>query len=108
MDFGNLFGEGGDAHGGMFKRQTGGSGAGGSTGNTQSPFIKNKLYLIVVLVGLFLVLIAAIFLSFWCCKGAFENPCCCPCYLCACICGLECLECLACGLCAAGAEDVNV
>ena len=63
-------------------------------------------YLIVIFVGLFLVLIAGIMLSFWCCRGkvpscqdmsrtehspnlgSFENPLCCPCYLCACCGGL--------------------
>ncbi|KAK0448342.1 uncharacterized protein EV420DRAFT_854720 [Desarmillaria tabescens] len=76
--------------------------AGSSTGN--GSFVDNKLYLIVVFVGLLVVVILGICLSFWCCKGAFENPCCCPCYLCACCGGLACLECIGCGLCAAGAE----
>ncbi|KAK0502880.1 hypothetical protein EDD18DRAFT_1135485 [Armillaria luteobubalina] len=75
----------------------------GTTGNNGS-FVDNKLYLIVVFVGLLVVVILGICLSFWCCKGAFENPCCCPCYLCACCGGLACLECVGCGLCAAGAE----
>ncbi|KAG1869282.1 hypothetical protein C8R48DRAFT_114057 [Suillus tomentosus] len=48
---------------------------------------------------------AAVMLSFWCCKGAFENPLCCPCYLCACCGGLACLECIGCGLCAAGIDE---
>ncbi len=58
-------------------------------------------------VGLFLVVLAAICLSAWCCRGtfftlsgscrrltlyisagSFENPLCCPCYLCACCGGL--------------------
>ncbi|KAK0197498.1 hypothetical protein F5146DRAFT_1015589 [Armillaria mellea] len=73
-----------------------------TTGN--GSFVDNKLYLIVVFVGLLVVVILGICLSFWCCKGAFENPCCCPCYLCACCGGLACLECIGCGLCAAGAE----
>lgn len=68
-----------------------------STGNT---FIHNKLYLIVIFVGLFVVLLLGIMLSAWCCRGSFDNPCCCPCYLCACCGGLACLECIACGLCA--------
>lgn len=79
-----------------------------ATGDTSedSPFIKNKrrslisitpvyklirmaaVWLIVLIVGLFLVLIAGVMLSAWCCKGAFENPLCCPCYLCACCGGL--------------------
>ncbi|KAH0835546.1 hypothetical protein J3R83DRAFT_9248, partial [Lanmaoa asiatica] len=71
-----------------------------------SSFTSNKLYLIIIFVGLFLVLIAGVMLSFWCCKGAFENPLCCPCYLCACCGGLTCLECIGCGLCAAGLEAV--
>lgn len=57
-------------------------------------------------------------------EGAFENPLCCPCYLCACCGGLgmsffagtghsveinnllflACLECIGCGLCAEAAE----
>ena len=66
-------------------------------------------YLIIVFVGLVLVLIAGLCLSAWCCKGAcfmiisftpplswhgvhsigsFQNPLCCPCYLCACCGGL--------------------
>ncbi|KAF8492257.1 hypothetical protein JB92DRAFT_1244061 [Gautieria morchelliformis] len=88
------------------------SGAGGllrrATDGTNSSFVKNKLYLIVVIVGLFVVFIAGIALSFWCCKGSFENPCCCPCYLCACCGGLACLECISCGLCAEGIADLNV
>jgi hypothetical protein len=74
--------------------------------NGDSPFVKNKLYLIVILVGLFVVVILAIMLSFWCCKGAFENPLCCPCYLCACCGGLACLECIGCGLCAEGVDQL--
>jgi len=73
-----------------------------------SPFIKNKLWLIVLIVGLFLVLIAGVMLSAWCCKGAFENPLCCPCYLCACCGGMACLECIGCGLCAGIGDDINV
>ncbi|KAL4062446.1 hypothetical protein V8B97DRAFT_1859026, partial [Scleroderma yunnanense] len=55
---------------------------------SSSSFTQNKLYLIIIFVGLLLVVIAAIMLSFWCCKGAFQNPLCCPCYLCACLGGL--------------------
>jgi len=76
----------------------------GKRQSTESSFTQNKYYLIVVFVGLFLVLIAGIMLSFWCCRGSFENPLCCPCYLCACCGGLACLECIGCGLCAAGLE----
>ncbi|KAF8797825.1 hypothetical protein BYT27DRAFT_6925634 [Phlegmacium glaucopus] len=68
--------------------------------NTGNMFIHNKLYLIVLFVGLFVVLILGIMLSAWCCKGSFSNPLCCPCYLCACCGGLVCLECICCGLCA--------
>ncbi|KAI6023480.1 hypothetical protein EDC04DRAFT_288789 [Pisolithus marmoratus] len=82
----------------MVKRQ--------SSTSSGSTFTQNKLYLIVIFVGLFLVVIAAIMLSFWCCRGAFENPLCCPCYLCACCGGLACLECIGCGLCAAGLEEM--
>ena len=67
------------------------------------------VYLIVVFVGLVVVVLLAIMLSAWCCKGkeklvvlnpltlisflkhkkgAFKNPLCCPCYLCACCGGL--------------------
>ncbi|KAG2106157.1 uncharacterized protein F5147DRAFT_701245 [Suillus discolor] len=72
---------------------------------TTSSFTSKKLYLIIIFVGLVLVLLAAVMLSFWCCKGAFENPLCCPCYLCACCGGLACLECIGCGLCAAGIDE---
>ena len=34
----------------------------------------HQVYLIVVIVGLVVVLFAAIALSFWCCKSSFENP----------------------------------
>ncbi|KDR71539.1 hypothetical protein GALMADRAFT_789508 [Galerina marginata CBS 339.88] len=79
----------------------------GTTGNgTQGSFIHNKLYLIVVFVGLLVVVILAVMLSAWCCKGAFENPLCCPCYLCACCGGLACLECIGCGLCAEGIDQM--
>ncbi|OBZ72826.1 hypothetical protein A0H81_06715 [Grifola frondosa] len=84
---------------GFVKRQTT-----GSSGN--NTFVDHKLYLIIVFVGLFLVLIMAICLSAWCCKGVFENPLCCPCYLCACCGGLACLECIGCGLCAEGLEQM--
>ncbi|KAM6499913.1 hypothetical protein JOM56_005421 [Amanita muscaria] len=77
-----------------------------STSNS-SPFVQNKLYLIVAIVGFVVVVILALMLSAWCCRGSFENPLCCPCYLCACCGGLVCLECIGCGLCAvAGAEVV--
>ncbi|KAJ7110733.1 hypothetical protein C8R43DRAFT_1139298 [Mycena crocata] len=74
--------------------------------NSESAFTKNKLYLIVIFVGLLVVVILAIMLSAWCCRGAFENPCCCPCYLCACCGGLACLECIGCGLCAEGVDQM--
>ncbi|KAL0948358.1 hypothetical protein HGRIS_010941 [Hohenbuehelia grisea] len=72
----------------------------------QSPFISRKLYLIVIFVGLLVVIILAIMLSVWCCRGAFENPLCCPCYLCACCGGLACLECIGCGLCCEGIDEL--
>ncbi|KAJ7458729.1 hypothetical protein B0H11DRAFT_2060801 [Mycena galericulata] len=81
---------------------TGTGSAGGSSG---SSFTRRKLYLIVVFVGLFVVLVLAVMLSAWCCRGSFENPLCCPCYLCATCGGLACLECIACGLCAEGVEQ---
>ncbi|KAL5641533.1 hypothetical protein ACGC1H_001874 [Rhizoctonia solani] len=86
----------------LWKRQS------SSSSNGDSPFIKNKLYLIVVFVGLFVCLILAILLSAWCCKGSFENPLCCPCYLCACCGGLACLECIGCGLCCEGLDQIDV
>ncbi|KAI0723947.1 hypothetical protein C8T65DRAFT_627987 [Cerioporus squamosus] len=87
--------------GGFVKRQS--DGTSGNGGNT---FVDRKYYLIVVFVGLVLVILAAICLSAWCCRGAFENPLCCPCYLCACCGGLACLECIGCGLCAEGISDM--
>jgi len=77
-----------------------------TTNGNNSPFVRNKLYLIVVFVGLVIVLILGVMLSAWCCRGAFENPCCCPCYLCACCGGLACLECIGCGLCAEGIDQM--
>ncbi|EJC99436.1 uncharacterized protein FOMMEDRAFT_22957 [Fomitiporia mediterranea MF3/22] len=85
------------------KRQSNGS----SNNDQQGVFVKNKLYLIVVLVGLFVCLILAIMLAAWCCRGAFNNPLCCPCYLCACCGGLACLECISCGLCAEGVDQIG-
>lgn len=76
-----------------------------ATDGSQSVFVKNKLYLVVAIVGLVVVVILAVMLSAWCCRGAFENPLCCPCYLCACCGGLACLECIGCGLCAEGADQ---
>ncbi|KAF4588415.1 hypothetical protein EYR40_009965 [Pleurotus pulmonarius] len=73
----------------------------------ESAFTKHKLYLIVVFVGLFVVLILGILLSVWCCESAFENPCCCPCYFCACCGGLACLECIGCGLCCEGIQELG-
>ncbi|KAJ7187348.1 hypothetical protein C8R46DRAFT_288123 [Mycena filopes] len=81
-------------------------GDGSNSTGSGSTFTKNKLYLIVVFVGLFVVVILAVMLSAWCCKGAFENPLCCPCYLCACCGGLACLECIGCGLCAEGVDQM--
>ncbi|KAN0078048.1 hypothetical protein V8E55_010105 [Tylopilus felleus] len=75
-----------------------------SVTNGQSTFTRQKLYLIIVFVGLFLVLMGGVMLSYWCCRGSFENPLCFPCYLCACCGGLACLECVGCGLCVAAAE----
>ncbi|KAI0656051.1 hypothetical protein C8Q70DRAFT_1046982 [Cubamyces menziesii] len=74
-------------------------------GNGQDTFVHRKYYLIIVFVGLFLVFLAAICLSAWCCRGAFENPLCCPCYVCAWCGGLACLECIGCGLCAEGIDN---
>ncbi|KAI0367095.1 hypothetical protein BV20DRAFT_582779 [Pilatotrama ljubarskyi] len=88
------------ALGGFVKRQA------VDNGNGQNAFVHRKYYLIVVFVGLFLVILAAICLSAWCCRGAFENPLCCPCYLCACCGGLACLECIGCGLCAEGIDNM--
>ncbi|KAI0738282.1 hypothetical protein C8Q80DRAFT_1275802 [Daedaleopsis nitida] len=90
------------AMGGFVKRQSNGS----SSGGNNNVFIDRKYYLIVIFVGLVLVLLAAICLSAWCCRGAFQNPLCCPCYLCACCGGLACLECMACGLCAEGIDQM--
>ncbi|KIJ19622.1 hypothetical protein PAXINDRAFT_166726 [Paxillus involutus ATCC 200175] len=91
----DLIGLGGDSGSVLGKRQT----------SSSSSFTNNKLYLIIIFVGLLLVLVAGVMLSFWCCKGSFENPLCCPCYLCACCGGLACLECIGCGLCAAGLDE---
>jgi len=91
----NIFG----SDGGLGKRAI----DNGSNGNQ---LVNKKYYLIIVLVGLVLVLIAALCLSAWCCKSSFQNPLCCPCYLCACCGGLACLECIGCGLCAEGIENV--
>ncbi|TFK51209.1 hypothetical protein OE88DRAFT_1808011 [Heliocybe sulcata] len=96
---GLLFGYDGLAEG-LVKRA-----AGDGTGNNNGVFVNRKYYLIIVFVGLFLVVLAAIMLSFWCCRGAFQNPLCCPCYLCACCGGLTCLECIGCGLCADAVEN---
>jgi len=71
-----------------------------TTNSIGNKFIHNKLYLIVIFVGLFVLVILGIMLSACCCKASFRNPLCCPCYLCACCGGLACLECIACGLCA--------
>ncbi|KAH8801973.1 hypothetical protein DL96DRAFT_1823496 [Flagelloscypha sp. PMI_526] len=67
--------------------------------NNGNVFIDKKYYIIVLVVGIVLVILLGICLSAWCCKGAFQNPLCCPCYLCACCGGLACLECIGCGLC---------
>lgn len=93
-NFGEVVGFGED---GLFKR---------ATNSNDGTFTSNKLYLIAIFVGLFLVLVFGIMLSAWCCRGVFENPCCCPCYLCACCGGLACLECIGCGLCAEGVEQM--
>lgn len=88
---------------GLVKRATSST----TSTSSSSPFVQNKLYLIVAIVGFVVVVILGIMLSAWCCRGSFENPLCCPCYLCACCGGLACLECIGCGLCAvAGAEVV--
>ncbi|ESK89019.1 hypothetical protein Moror_13138 [Moniliophthora roreri MCA 2997] len=85
-----------------------GLGAGGlakrATGDENS-FVDRKYYLIVIFIGLVVVVILGIMLSFWCCKSSFENPLCFPCYLCACCGGLACLECIGCGLCAEGISE---
>ncbi|THU90631.1 hypothetical protein K435DRAFT_255147 [Dendrothele bispora CBS 962.96] len=86
----------------LMKRQSNGSTGSGNGDNT---FIDRKYYLIVIFVGLVIVVILGICLSAWCCRGSFENPLCCPCYLCACCGGLACLECIGCGLCAEGIAE---
>ncbi|KAF4601530.1 hypothetical protein EYR38_006184 [Pleurotus pulmonarius] len=50
------------------KRQSGGA-APGNGSNEESAFTRNKLYLIVIFVGLLVVIILAIMLSAWCCKS---------------------------------------
>jgi len=97
-DVGALFGLGAD---GLTRRSTG-----ATTSSNSGPFVNHKLYLIVIFVGLLVVIILGIMLSAWCCKGVFQNPLCCPCYLCACCGGLACLECIACGLCAEGITEM--
>ncbi|KAJ8072748.1 hypothetical protein PM082_016307 [Marasmius tenuissimus] len=84
---------------GLMKRATG-------EGTGENTFISRKYYLIVIFVGLVVVVLLGICLSFWCCKSSFENPLCCPCYLCACCGGLACLECIGCGLCFEGADTL--
>lgn len=96
-----LFFGGEDDLPGLMRRQA----AGDSTSSGNS-FTDNKYYLIVIFVGLVVVIILGVMLSAWCCKGAFQNPLCCPCYLCACCGGLACLECIGCGLCAEGLDEV--
>ncbi|KIM71215.1 hypothetical protein PILCRDRAFT_758934 [Piloderma croceum F 1598] len=54
---------------GLAKRALGARDTSGT--DSGSSFVNNKLYLIVVLVGLFLVLVFAIMLSAWCCRGMF-------------------------------------
>ncbi|TEB26198.1 hypothetical protein FA13DRAFT_1096049 [Coprinellus micaceus] len=80
--------------------------AAADTGSGGNVFVEKKYYLIAIFVGLVVVVILGIMLSAWCCKGVFQNPLCCPCYLCACCGGLACLECIGCGLCAEGFEQV--
>ncbi|EFI26547.1 hypothetical protein CC1G_15760 [Coprinopsis cinerea okayama7 len=96
---------GGVADWGIALAQEVGSTSTGSGGD--SPFTSQKLYLIVIFVGLFVVLVLGIMLSVWCCKGAFKNPLCCPCYLCACCGGLACLQCIGCGLCLEGLDEMG-
>ncbi|KAJ7442034.1 hypothetical protein FB451DRAFT_1440779 [Mycena latifolia] len=92
--------------GGLFQVKRTVTGDGSGSTNSESAFTKHKLYLIVIFIGLLVVIILGVMLSAWCCKGAFENPCCCPCYLCACCGGLVCLECIGCGWCAEGVEQM--
>ncbi|KAF8889427.1 hypothetical protein CPB84DRAFT_1448174 [Gymnopilus junonius] len=103
--YGSLEEWGSGAGEGLFSRQVG-PGASNGSGST---FTNRKLYLIVIFVGLFLVLVFGVMLAAWCCRGkptkmsirreldpyfhscligSFENPLCCPCYLCACCGGL--------------------
>lgn len=67
-----------------------------SENGNQSVFVRHKLYLIVVFIGAFVLLWFFLVFSLWCCREAFENPCCCPCYLCAYCGGIACLECILC------------
>ncbi|KAI6108535.1 hypothetical protein EV401DRAFT_420151 [Pisolithus croceorrhizus] len=41
----------------------------GSNGDTLSLAKRQSMYLVIIFVGLFLVAVAAIVLSFWCCRG---------------------------------------
>ncbi|KAG2066639.1 hypothetical protein BDR04DRAFT_1106457, partial [Suillus decipiens] len=43
------------------------------TMRSSSSFTNKKLYLIIIFVGLLLVLLVAIMLSFWCCQGLIER-----------------------------------
>lgn len=104
LAIGSCMGGHADLSGWGFENLVGRAVGDGTTNN--GTFVHNKLYLIVIFVGLFVVVILAICLSAWCCRGAFENPLCCPCYLCACCGGLACLECIGCGLCAEGMDQM--
>ncbi|KAJ7782244.1 hypothetical protein DFH07DRAFT_764410 [Mycena maculata] len=46
--------------------------------NLTDAVMRRPVYLVVVLVGVFVVLVLAVMLSAWCCRGAFEIPCCVP------------------------------
>ncbi|KAF5376774.1 hypothetical protein D9757_009491 [Collybiopsis confluens] len=57
----------GGISGGLLRRATDGTNSGNDS------FVNNKFYLIVIFVGLFVVIMLAICLSAWCCKGNTTN-----------------------------------
>jgi len=56
--------------------------------------------------GVLLCIVLAICIASCCCRDAFRNPICCPCYTLACCGCLGCLECIGCGLCFEGLSQL--
>ncbi|KAK9768248.1 hypothetical protein K7432_001270 [Basidiobolus ranarum] len=67
----------------------------------QNSFTQHGYHWIVIGIAIALFIIIVFAMTYWCCRGAFQNPLCCPCYTLACCGAIQCAECCCLGTIAA-------